>query len=128
MENIKEIAEMLSEEERKLLEESREKPIVFDEDCPETTDERAIRFRRVRYPKWKWRTNNLFERIKKMFHTSGFFTRRSKMHRAEHGMITRTCRKCGKTITLPEDVQYWPDYCQECRVKYRPVQEIKNGL
>ena len=31
------------------------------------------------------------------------------------GMITRTCKRCGKTFTLPEEVQHWPDYCQECR-------------
>ena len=40
------------------------------------------------------------------------------------GMITRTCRKCGKVITLPENVQHWPDYCQECRAKYRLVEPI----
>ena len=36
------------------LEESkraREMPIVFDEDCPETTPERAVRFRRVNPPR-----------------------------------------------------------------------------
>ncbi len=33
------------------------------------------------------------------------------------GMITRTCRICGKTFTLPGNVQYWPDCCQECRAK-----------
>ena len=51
MENIKEITATLNEEEMKLLKESREKPIVFDEDCPETTPERAIRFRRVNPPR-----------------------------------------------------------------------------
>ena len=40
------------------------------------------------------------------------------------GMITRTCKKCGKTFTLPEEVQHWPDYCQECRAKSRPVETI----
>lgn len=44
--------------------------------------------------------------------------------RAEHGMITRKCKKCGKTFTLPEEVQHWPDYCQECRRKYRIVEDI----
>jgi DNA-directed RNA polymerase subunit RPC12/RpoP len=43
---------------------------------------------------------------------------------SQHGMITRTCRVCGKTFTLPEDVQHWPDMCQECRAKYRPVQPV----
>ena len=47
MENIKEISIHLTEEETKMLEEARNKPVVFDEDCPETTPERAIRFRRV---------------------------------------------------------------------------------
>ncbi len=30
---------------------ARKKPIVFDKDCPETTPERALRFRRVNRPK-----------------------------------------------------------------------------
>ncbi len=38
--------------------------------------------------------------------------------------ITRTCRICGRTFTLPEAVQHWPDCCQECRAKYRPVETI----
>ena len=33
------------------LEKAREMPISFDEDCPETTPERAIRFRRVNPPR-----------------------------------------------------------------------------
>ena len=33
------------------------------------------------------------------------------------GMITRTCRSCGRTFTLPENVQHWPDYCLNCRAK-----------
>ena len=44
--------------------------------------------------------------------------------RAELGMITRTCKKCGRTFTLPEEVQHWPDYCQECRRKYHIVQQV----
>ena len=40
------------------------------------------------------------------------------------GTITRTCRICGKTFTLPEEVQHWPDCCQVCRAKYRPVETI----
>lgn len=47
MENIKAINEKLTDEEIKQLEEAKKKPIVFDEDCPETTPERAIKFRRV---------------------------------------------------------------------------------
>jgi hypothetical protein len=47
MENIRELDKKLTDEEMKLLEEARKRPIVFDEDCPETTPERAIRFRRV---------------------------------------------------------------------------------
>lgn len=41
------------------------------------------------------------------------------------GMITRTCKVCGKTFTLPEEVQHWPDLCQECRAKHRPVETIR---
>ena len=40
------------------------------------------------------------------------------------GLVTRTCKRCGKTFTLPESVQHWPNYCQECRVKFRPVEMI----
>jgi hypothetical protein len=36
-----------TEDELKELKIAKEKPIVFDEDCPETTPERAVRFRRV---------------------------------------------------------------------------------
>ncbi len=36
-----------SEEEKKELEKAGNMPITFDEDCPETTPERALRFRRV---------------------------------------------------------------------------------
>ncbi len=36
-----------SEEEKKELEKARSMPITFDADCPETTPERALRFRRV---------------------------------------------------------------------------------
>ena len=34
-------------EERKQLDEARKKPIVYDEDCPAVTPEKAMRFRRV---------------------------------------------------------------------------------
>ena len=36
-----------TDEEIKELENARKMPITFDADCPETTPERAIRFRRV---------------------------------------------------------------------------------
>ena len=31
------------------------------------------------------------------------------------GTLTRTCKRCGKTFTLPENVQSWPDLCFDCR-------------
>ena len=40
-----------TEEELKELENSRNMPITFDDDCPETTPERAIRFKRVNPPR-----------------------------------------------------------------------------
>lgn len=40
-----------SEEELKELENARNKEIVFDEDCPETTPERALKFKRVNPPR-----------------------------------------------------------------------------
>ena len=49
MELAKELA--FTEEEIKELTEARNKPIVFDEDCPETTPERAVKFRRVNPPR-----------------------------------------------------------------------------
>ena len=42
---VKEIA--FSDDELKELELARKREIVFDEDCPETTMEKALRFRRV---------------------------------------------------------------------------------
>lgn len=44
--------------------------------------------------------------------------------RTSPGMITRTCKRCGRTFTLPEEVQHWPDYCQACRAKYRPAEPV----
>ena len=38
---------LFTAEELKYLEKAKEKPIVYDEDSPETTPERAGRFRRV---------------------------------------------------------------------------------
>ena len=40
-----------TEEELKELERARKKEITFDEECPETTPERALRFRRVNPPR-----------------------------------------------------------------------------
>ena len=41
---------MFTEQERKELENARKMPITFDDDCPETTPERALKFRRVNPP------------------------------------------------------------------------------
>ena len=38
---------IFTEEELKELERARNMPITFDEDCPETTPEQAVKFRRV---------------------------------------------------------------------------------
>lgn len=40
-----------SKEEREELAKSRTMPITFDEDCPETTPERALKFKRVNPPR-----------------------------------------------------------------------------
>ena len=49
MENLSELPpEMrLTEEEWAMIARARLTPITFDEDCPETTPEKAIQFRRV---------------------------------------------------------------------------------
>ena len=52
---LKELA--FTEEEKKELELAREMPIVFDEDGPETTPERALKFRRVNPPRRTLKTN-----------------------------------------------------------------------
>lgn len=44
--------------------------------------------------------------------------------KAAPGTITRTCRMCGRTFTLPEEVQAWPDCCPACRAKYQPVETL----
>ena len=56
MENMNEFKERrdelaFSEDELKELERARTLPITFDEDSPETTPQRAIRFRRVNPPR-----------------------------------------------------------------------------
>lgn len=57
MENIIELTDELKKEltfSREDLEElarAREMPITFDDDCPETTPERAMKFRRVNPPR-----------------------------------------------------------------------------
>ena len=40
-----------SAEELAELERARKMPITFDEDCPETTPERAVKFKRVNPPR-----------------------------------------------------------------------------
>lgn len=47
--NAKEVSVDLvfTEKELKELDEARLKPITFDEDCPETTPEKALKFKRV---------------------------------------------------------------------------------
>ena len=53
MVNIKEISastakdSAFSKEELEELEKAKKMPITFDKDCPETTPERALKFRRV---------------------------------------------------------------------------------
>ena len=42
-----------SKEELEELKRARKMPIVFDEDCPETTPEQAMKFRRVNPPRGK---------------------------------------------------------------------------
>lgn len=39
---------LFTAEQLKCLEQAKDKPIVYDEDSPETTPERAARFRRVK--------------------------------------------------------------------------------
>lgn len=46
---LKELA--FTKEELQELENARHMPITFDEDCPETTPEQAVRFRRVNPPR-----------------------------------------------------------------------------
>ena len=54
MENVIERADHIditfTDTEKKLLEKARSMPITFDEDCPETTPERAVKFKRVIWP------------------------------------------------------------------------------
>ena len=50
-ESIIRIAPSFTEEELELLKKAREREIVFDGDCPETTPERALKFRRVNAPR-----------------------------------------------------------------------------
>ena len=46
-----------SKKEQEELARARTMPITFDEDCPETTPERAVKFRRVNPPRQSSRAN-----------------------------------------------------------------------
>lgn len=46
---LKELA--FTKEEREMLAKARQMPITFDDDCPPTTPERALKFRRVNPPR-----------------------------------------------------------------------------
>ena len=48
-EQMKKLA--FTQQELEELARAREMPITFDEDCPETTPERAVKFRRVNPPR-----------------------------------------------------------------------------
>lgn len=48
-EQLKELA--FTKEEREMLAKARQMPITFDDDCPPTTPERALKFRRVNPPR-----------------------------------------------------------------------------
>ena len=57
MVNMSDLSEQAKEElaftpeEKKELEKARKMPITFDDDCPETTPERALKFKRVNPPR-----------------------------------------------------------------------------
>lgn len=57
MENLSKMADALQKElaftaeEQKELDRARKMPITFDADCPETTPERALKFKRVNPPR-----------------------------------------------------------------------------
>ena len=63
MVNLNELSKKLREElsftdeELKELERARKMAIVCDEDCPETTPERAVRFKRVNPPRNRLTSN-----------------------------------------------------------------------
>ena len=45
--DIKQIDPAFTKEEIEMLENARKREIIFDKDCPETTPERAVKFKRV---------------------------------------------------------------------------------
>lgn len=57
MENMSKLSDALQKElaftaeEQKELDNARKMPIAFDADCPETTPERALKFKRVNPPR-----------------------------------------------------------------------------
>lgn len=48
--DIKQIDPAFTKEEIEMLENARKREIIFDKDCPETTPERAVKFKRVNRP------------------------------------------------------------------------------
>ena len=43
-------------------------------------------------------------------------------------VLTKPCKSCGKSITYKPEWKYVPNYCQDCKAKYRAEQEAKRGL
>ena len=48
--NLEYLPKELTAEERKMLEEVAKRPVVFDEDCPELTEDELKQFRSVSHP------------------------------------------------------------------------------
>ena len=48
--NLENLPKKLTTEEQKMLEEVAKRPVVFEEDCPELTEDELKQFRRVSHP------------------------------------------------------------------------------
>ena len=57
IDNIVEEEMNFNKEELKEIERAREMPVVFDDDCPEVTPEKAMKFRRIN-PRRQVKTNS----------------------------------------------------------------------
>ena len=66
----------------------------------------------------------MFDWLKKLLFDQDGKRPAAKDQSERRGFVTITCKECGKTFTLPENVQHWPGYCQECRAKYHPDEPV----
>jgi hypothetical protein len=39
--------------------------------------------------------------------------------------MRRKCRSCGKIFTFPSNIRHYPNYCKDCRAKFKAERNAK---